>query len=68
MTDNLRGILAVLIGSTAFVLHDTMAKLLSAELPSSEIILVRGVIGNAMMIAGVFGSAHRGRSGSCFSR
>jgi drug/metabolite transporter (DMT)-like permease len=54
MTDNLRGILAVLIGSTAFVLHDTMAKLLSAELPSSEIILVRGLIGNAMMIAGVF--------------
>jgi len=54
MTDNLRGILAVLIGSTTFVLHDTMAKLLSAELPSSEIILVRGVIGNAMMIAGVF--------------
>ena len=54
MTDNLRGILAVLIGSTAFVFHDAMAKLLTAELPSSEIILVRGVIGNAMMIACVF--------------
>ena len=54
MTDNLRGILAVLIGSTAFVFHDAMAKLLSEELPSSEIILVRGVIGNVMMIAGVF--------------
>jgi drug/metabolite transporter (DMT)-like permease len=54
MTDNLRGILAVLIASTAFVMHDAMAKLLTAELPSSEIILVRGLIGNAMMIAGVF--------------
>lgn len=54
MTDNLRGILAVLIGSTAFVFHDAMAKLLTAELPSSEIILVRGLIGNAMMIACVF--------------
>jgi drug/metabolite transporter (DMT)-like permease len=54
MTDNLRGILAVLIGSTAYVLSDAMAKLLTAELPSSEIILVRGVIINAMMIAGVF--------------
>jgi drug/metabolite transporter (DMT)-like permease len=54
MTDNLRGILAVLIGSTAYVLSDAMAKLLTAELPSSEIILVRGVIINVMMIAGVF--------------
>lgn len=54
MTDNLRGILAVLTGSTAYVLSDAMAKLLTAELPSSEIILVRGVIINAMMIAGVF--------------
>jgi drug/metabolite transporter (DMT)-like permease len=53
MTDNLRGILAVLIGSTAYVLHDAMAKLLSAELPSSEIILVRGLMSNAMLIAGV---------------
>jgi drug/metabolite transporter (DMT)-like permease len=42
MTDNLRGILAVLIGSTAYVLSDAMAK------------LVRGVIINMMMIAGVF--------------
>lgn len=54
MTDNLRGILAVLLGSTAFVLHDAMAKLLSEELPSSEIILVRGLIGTLMMIAGVY--------------
>ena len=54
MTDNLRGILAVFIGSTAYVLHDAMAKLLSEELPSSEIIIVRGLIGTAMLITGVF--------------
>jgi drug/metabolite transporter (DMT)-like permease len=54
MTDNLRGIVAFLIASTAYVLHDSMAKLLSAELPSSEIIIVRGMIGSAMLIAGVF--------------
>ena len=54
MSDNLRGILAVLTASTAYVLHDSMAKLLTVELPSSEIILVRGVIGTAMLIIGVF--------------
>lgn len=54
MTDNLRGILAIFIASTAFVLHDAMAKLLTAELPSSEIIIVRGAIATAMLIAGVF--------------
>lgn len=54
MTDNLRGILAVLAASTAYVLHDSMAKLLSEELAISEVIIVRGVIGTAMLIAGVF--------------
>jgi drug/metabolite transporter (DMT)-like permease len=54
MTDNLRGILAILIASTAYVLHDAMAKLLSEELPISEVIIVRGVIGTLMLIAGVF--------------
>jgi drug/metabolite transporter (DMT)-like permease len=54
MTDNLRGILAVLCSSTAYVLSDAMAKLLTAELPLSEIIIVRGVIGTAMLIVGVF--------------
>ena len=54
MTDNLRGILAILTASTAYVLHDAMAKLLSEELPISEVIIVRGVIGTMMLIAGVF--------------
>jgi drug/metabolite transporter (DMT)-like permease len=54
MTDNLRGILAILIASTAYTLHDSMAKLLSAELPSSEIIIVRGMIATVLLITGVF--------------
>jgi drug/metabolite transporter (DMT)-like permease len=54
MSDNLRGILAVLTASTFYVLHDSMAKLLTEELPSGEIILVRGAIGAAMLIIGVF--------------
>src|SRR5687768_860026 len=54
MTDNLRGILAILAASTAYVMHDAMAKLLSEELAISEVIIVRGVIGTAMLIAGVF--------------
>jgi drug/metabolite transporter (DMT)-like permease len=54
MTDNLRGILAILIASTAYVLHDSMAKLLSEELPIGELIIVRGMIANAMLIAGVY--------------
>jgi drug/metabolite transporter (DMT)-like permease len=54
MTDNLRGILAILTASTAYVFHDSMAKLLTEELPSGEIILVRGAIANVIMIAGVY--------------
>ena len=38
VTDNLRGILAVLAASAAFVLNDAIVKLLSAELPSGEIL------------------------------
>ena len=53
MTDNLRGILAVLIGSTAFVLNDAAVKLVSDELPSGEIIVVRGVLATGMLVVGV---------------
>ena len=53
MTDNLRGILAVLVASTAFVLNDALVKLVSAELPSSEIIVLRGMLATAMLVAGV---------------
>lgn len=53
MTDNLRGILAVLSASTAFVLNDAVVKLLAAELPSGEILVVRGVLATGMLVAGV---------------
>jgi drug/metabolite transporter (DMT)-like permease len=53
MSGNLRGILAVLIASTAFVGHDTTVKLLTAELPPSEIIIVRGLIATPMFLVGV---------------
>ena len=54
MTDNLKGILAVLGGSTAFVLSDAIVKLVSAELPAAEIIVVRGVLATVFLTAGVF--------------
>jgi drug/metabolite transporter (DMT)-like permease len=54
VTDNLKGILAVLCGSTAFVLSDAIVKLVSAELPAGEIISVRGLLATAFLAAGVF--------------
>ena len=53
MTDNLRGVIAVLTASTAFVLNDAVVKLISAELASSEILVVRGVLATAMLAVGV---------------
>jgi drug/metabolite transporter (DMT)-like permease len=53
MSANLRGILAVLLASTAFVLNDAMIKLVSAELPSSEILILRGILATLLLIAGV---------------
>jgi drug/metabolite transporter (DMT)-like permease len=53
MTDNLHGIIAVLIGSAAFVVNDAIVKLVSAELPSGEIIVIRGVLATVLLVAGV---------------
>jgi drug/metabolite transporter (DMT)-like permease len=53
MSANLRGILAVLIASTAFVLNDALVKLVSSELPSSEIIILRGTLATIMLVVGV---------------
>jgi drug/metabolite transporter (DMT)-like permease len=52
VTDNLKGILAILIGSAAFVVNDAIVKLLTAELASGEIIVVRGAMATAMLVAG----------------
>lgn len=58
MTDNLRGILAVLCSSTTFVVSDALVKLISARLPASEIVVLRGVMATALLTAGaiVFGA------------
>lgn len=53
MTENARGILAIVTGSTTFVLGDAIVKLVSAELPPGEIIFLRGVLSTAFLIAGV---------------
>ncbi len=59
MTDNARGIVAVLIASTAFVLNDALVKAVSSEIPSGEIIIVRGALATVMLCIGViaFGAA-----------
>ncbi len=51
MSDNLRGILAILASATGFVVNDALVKLATAELPTGEIIFVRGVM--ATLILGV---------------
>jgi drug/metabolite transporter (DMT)-like permease len=51
VTDNLRGILAVLVGSTAFVMNDALVKLVSAELPASQINAIRGAVATVLLAA-----------------
>jgi len=53
VTENARGIIAILAASTAFVVGDAMVKLTTAELPSGEIICLRGLIATAMLAIGV---------------
>ena len=43
----------MLVASTAFVLNDALIKLVSDELPASEIIVVRGMLATLMLIAEV---------------
>lgn len=52
MTDNLRGILAVLASSTTFVVSDAIVKLISARLPASEIVVLRGAMATALLALG----------------
>jgi drug/metabolite transporter (DMT)-like permease len=51
MTDNQRGILAILGASLAFVFNDAIVKLVSKEMPIGELIAVRGVM--ATLLIGV---------------
>ncbi len=51
MTDNFKGILAIVGSSTAFVFADALTKLATAELPIGELIVIRGVL--AGLLTGV---------------
>jgi drug/metabolite transporter (DMT)-like permease len=53
VNDNARGILSVLTACTAFVINDAMVKLASVELPSGEIIFIRGALATVMLSIGV---------------
>ena len=53
MTENLKGILAILTGSAAFVINDAIVKLMTAELPSGEIIVVRGALATLLLAVSV---------------
>jgi len=47
--DNVRGIVAMVLCSLAFILNDTTVKYLSAEMPLGEIMFVRGAIGTVLL-------------------
>ena len=61
LSDNMRGILAMLVSALAFVINDALVKLATSELPTGEIIVIRGaistvVIAIATTIAGAWAS------------
>ena len=51
MTDNVKGILAILASACGFVINDALVKLTTAELPNGEIIFVRGVLATMILAA-----------------
>ncbi len=51
MTDNVKGILAILASALAFVVNDALVKLTTSELPNGQIIFVRGVMATLILAA-----------------
>ncbi|MGE3916167.1 MAG: DMT family transporter [Hyphomicrobiaceae bacterium] len=49
MTDNLKGIVAILASAAGFVTNDAIVKLLTEELPNGQIIFIRGIVATAIM-------------------
>ncbi len=49
MTDNLRGILAILISAAGFVTNDALVKVVTTELPTGQIIFLRGLMATSIM-------------------
>jgi drug/metabolite transporter (DMT)-like permease len=68
VNDNARGVLSVLAASTAFVINDALVKLASAELPSGEIIFIRGALATVMLMFGVEATRARRPLPSCSSQ
>jgi len=51
MSENLRGIIAILGASVAFILNDSVVKLMSAEIPVGELIALRGILATVFIMA-----------------
>jgi drug/metabolite transporter (DMT)-like permease len=49
VTENLKGVLAMLASATGFVTNDAIVKLVTEELPTGQIIFLRGVVATAIM-------------------
>lgn len=49
MTDNVRGILAILASSGAFVLNDATVKLIAESLPAGQTLFIRGVLASLIL-------------------
>lgn len=59
ITENMRGILAILAASTGFAVNDALVKIVTVELPNSQIIVLRGamatlIIAVATTVAGAW--------------
>lgn len=50
MTDNLRGIVAIMVAMAAFIANDIFVKLASSALPLGEIMFVRGLLACALLL------------------
>jgi drug/metabolite transporter (DMT)-like permease len=58
VTDNLKGIIAILASAAGFIVNDAIVKLFTTELPNGQIIFMRGLV--ATCILGLMTSILRG--------
>lgn len=49
MTNNIKGVLAMLASATGFVLNDALIKFMTSELPNGQIIFLRGLVATSIM-------------------
>ena len=65
---NLRGMILMIAAMGVFVLNDTFTKTVSAELPTGQIMALRGLIATAIMLALVFATCGIGAVLRSYSR